>query len=75
MWSEVERQLRIQERTWDDNRKESREDFIKRLQRTIRSLPKSSIDGAIGDLAWRARALHKAKGGLLEEGGRRGRRV
>ena len=75
VWSEVERQLRIQERTWDDNRKESREDFIKRLQRTIRSLPKSSIDGAIGDLAWRARALHKAKGGLFEEGGRRGRRV
>ena len=73
VWSEVERRLRMEERTWADDRKETREQFIQRLRRTIRTLPKSSIDRAIGDLAWRAQALHKAKGGLFEEGGRRGR--
>ena len=73
VWSEVERRLRMEERTWADDRKETREQFIQRLRRTIRKLPKSSIDRAIGDLAWRARAWHKAKRGLFEEGGRRGR--
>ena len=75
VWSEVERRLRMEERIWHVDHQESRDEFIQRLQRTIRTLPKASIDRAIGDLAWRARALHKAKGGLFEEGGRRGRRA
>ena len=75
VWSEVERRLRMEERSWDADHAESRDEYIQRLQRTIRTIPKSSIGRAIGDLAWRAGELHKAKGGLFEEGGRRGRRT
>ena len=73
VWSEVERRLRMEERTWHVDHQESRDEVIQRLQRTIRTLPKASIDWAIVNLALRARALQKAKGGLFEEGGRRGR--
>ena len=73
VWSEVERRLRMEERIWHVDHQESRDEVIQRLQRTIRTLPKASIDWAIVNLALRARALQKAKGGLFEEGGRRGR--
>lgn len=74
VWAEVERRLRAEERAWDEDYRESRDDFIGRLRRTAKAIPMANVQKAIGDLSWRAKALYKAKGGLFEEGGRRGRR-
>ena len=67
LWSEVERKLREEERSWHKNRKESRNQFISRLLRTAKAIPRSLIVKAIGDLARRTKLLHKAKGGLFDE--------
>ena len=75
VWAEVERRLRAEERAWDEGYRESRADFISRLRRTAKAIPMAHVEKAIGDLSWRAKALYKAKGGLFEEGGRRGRRA
>ena len=74
VWAEVERRLRAEERAWDEDYRESRDDLISRLRRTAKAIPMANVQKAIGDLSWRAKALYKAKGGLFEEGGRRGRR-
>ena len=74
VWAEVERRLRAEERAWDEDYRESRDDFISRLRRTAKAIPMANVQKAIGDLSWRAKALYKAKGCLFEEGGRRGRR-
>ena len=63
-----------EERAWDEDCRESRDDFTSRLCRLAKAIPLANVQRAIGDLSWRAKALYKAKGGLFEEGGRRGRR-
>lgn len=74
VWAEVERRLRAEERAWDEDYRESRDDLISRLRRTAKAIPMANVQKAIGDLSWRAKALYKAKGGLFEEGGPRDRR-
>ena len=75
VWSEMEKRLRAQERKWPQSRRESREQFIKRVSRTAQRLPPSFISRSIMNLKERCRRLFEAKGGLFEEGGnRRGRR-
>ena len=49
-------------------KKETREQFLKRLQKTARSIPAKTIKKAIGNMATRCTRLFKAKGGLFEEG-------
>ena len=68
VWSEVEKRLRRQGRSWPDDRKESRPAFILRVRSLVQSLPAALIDKAVGDLARRTEALYQAKGGLFEEG-------
>ena len=70
VWSEIEKRLRGQERSWPADRKETRPGFIRRLRRVARSLTADLLDKAVGDLARRTEALHRAKGGLFEEGAR-----
>jgi hypothetical protein len=67
VWSEVEKRLRETERSWPEGRKETREQFIKRLRKTARSIPGRLINKAIGDLARRANLLYRAEGGLFDE--------
>lgn len=71
VWSEVERRLRNSERRMDKSRRESRVQFISRLCRTARALPRDMILRAVGDMKRRCNLLHAAKGGLFEEGGRK----
>ena len=52
---------------WPDDRRETREQFIRRLRRTALAVPRESIDKAIGDLARRAELLYRAKGALFDE--------
>ena len=70
LWSEVEKRLRLQERKMPAGKKETREQFERRLDRTLRSLPQAFIDNSIGNLQERCQKLYDAEGGLFEEGGR-----
>ena len=70
VWSEVERRLRKQERSWPTSKRETRAEFERRLNRTAKALPKEFIDKSIGDLKRRCERLYVAKGGLFEEGGK-----
>ena len=70
VWSEVEKRLRGQERSWPDDWHETRPAFIRRLRRVAQSLPVDLVDKAVGDLARRVEALNQATGGLFEEGTR-----
>ena len=69
IWTEVEKRLRDQEKAFPKTKKETREAFEHRLDRTARELPKTFIDDAIGNLYERSQLLYEAKGGLFEEGG------
>lgn len=73
IWSEVERRMRAQEKTWRADKHETREAFERRLDRTARGLSKAYIDNSIMDLHRRCKRLRDAEGGLFEEGGRRKR--
>lgn len=70
-WAELEGRLRRQERKMDGAKREERDEFIKRMRRTAKSIPADMIERAIGDMAWRVEKLYQAKGKLFEEGGRR----
>ena len=70
IWKEVEKRMRKAERAMGDNRHETRAQFEQRLNRVALGLEKDFIDKCIGNLQVRVQRLHKAKGGLFEEGGR-----
>ena len=70
VWSEIERKMRTQERNWKKAKRETREQYIDRVQHTAQSLSKGFIDSSIGNLKRRCSLLLEAKGGLFEEGGR-----
>ena len=70
IWAEIERRLREQESRMPASKRETRQQFEKRLDRTAMSLPSSYIKNTIDDLHKRFQKLYDAKGGLFEEGGR-----
>ena len=67
VWDAIERRLREAELQMPDKKHESREQFIRRLRATAKSLPRDEINRAIADLARRAELLYQAKGGLFDE--------
>ena len=67
VWDAIERRLREAELQMPDKKHESREQFIRRLRATAKSLPRDEINRAIADLARRAELLYRAKGGLFDE--------
>jgi hypothetical protein len=69
LWRAIIRKMRAEEATWRKSRKETRDAFIARLHATAKALPKSFIQGAIGDMRRRCQRLFDAQGGLFEEGG------
>ena len=70
IWSEVERRMRRQERSWPASKRETRVAFARRLDSVAKKLPERFINKAIGNLQRRCQLLLEAKGGLFEEGGR-----
>ena len=74
IWSKVETLMRAQERGWPDSKRETREQFEKRLDRTALMLDPAFINKCILSLKERCKRLYDAKGGLFEEGGRKSRR-
>ena len=70
VWKEINKRMRKQELKWAHNRKETREQYLDRLRRTARNLPKEFIEDSIGSMVVRCQRLFKAKGGgYFEEGG------
>ena len=69
VWKEVNRRLRQQEKSWPSEKRETREAYKARLQRTAKNLPKEFIVNSIGDMRRRCQRLLKAKGHFFEEGG------
>ena len=74
IWSHVNLLMRRQERAWPKDKRETRDEFIKRLGSTARNLPRKFINDSIADMQSRCEKLYKAKGGLFEEGGKRKKR-
>ena len=70
IWAEVERRLRRQELRFPAEKRETRAQFIQRLQRTAKGLSKDFLTKAISDMVRRCQLLYDAEGGLFEEGGR-----
>lgn len=70
IWSEIEKRMRQQERNWNNGRKETRDQYARRLRATAARLSKKFIDNSIANLQIRCKRLYEAKGGLFEEGGR-----
>ena len=74
IWSKVETLMRAQERGWPDSKRETREQFEKRLDRTALTLDPAFINKCILIPKERCKRLYDAKGGLFEEGGWKSRR-
>ena len=70
VWAEAEKRMRRQERAWPEDKRETRQAFIKRLARTAKALPEDFINKSVSDFKRRCELLYKARGGLFEEGGR-----
>lgn len=69
LWSAVNRRMREQERPWPASKRETREDFLKRLRRTALATPPATVRAAVGDMKRRCTRLLAANGGNIEEGG------
>lgn len=67
VWDAIERRLRQAEFHMSCEKREGREEFIRRLRKTAKALPRDEVNRAIGDLARRAELLYRAKGGLFDE--------
>ena len=71
LWKEVNKRMRLQEKSWPDSKKETRSEFMVRLRRTATRLPTSFVNKAIGNMQDRCERLRAAKGYHIEEGGGR----
>ena len=69
LWKEVNKRMRLQEKSWPDSKKETRSEYMVRLRRTAMRLPAAFIDKAIGNMKTRCKKLRAAKGYHIEEGG------
>lgn len=69
LWAKVNRDMRAQEETWPKGKRESRDEYLARLQRTAKRLPSEFINKAIGNMKERCARLYEAQGCLFEEGG------
>ena len=70
LWKQVARIMRRLEKRFPKGKRETRKQYLDRLRRAARNLPKSFIDHSIGDMRRRCQCLYAAKGGYFEEGGR-----
>ena len=62
--------MRAAEKKWPMSRRETRQQYIARLFKTAKSLPKKFIEDSIADMVRRCQRLYVKKGRHFEEGGR-----
>ena len=69
IWKAVTRKMHKQERNYPKSLGETRAQYIARLQRAAKSLPKTTVDKAIMNLKHRCNLIYKAQVAHIEEGG------
>ena len=69
LWSNVNRRMREQERSWPSSRKETRNEFLKRLRKIAMATSPAMVRAALGDMKRRCARLLAADGGNFEEVG------
>ena len=70
IWKRITTTMRLQERRFKTSKKETRDQFLARLQRVAKNLPSTFIKKAIGNMKERCARLFLAKGYHFEEGGK-----
>ena len=71
LWHEVNRKMRLQERKWPGDKKETRKQYLKRLKRTAVTLPADFVGKSVANMKDRCKRLMDAKGSRFEEGGKK----
>ena len=66
LWKAVNTKMREAEGTFADTKRETREEFLRRLRRVAMSLGSHEIENAVGSMKRRCQDLRKAKGGQIE---------
>ena len=67
LWSQINRRMRDQEARFPKNKKETIDEFKKRLRKTALNLPTSAVKTAVGSMKRRCETISKLKGGLFNE--------
>lgn len=67
VWAEISKRLRQQEAKFPKNKRESQDDFLKRLRATALGLPTSLVTAAVKSMHRRCNQIADAKGFLIEE--------
>ncbi len=67
LWSEIIRRMRAQERSFRKSKKETKEEFKKRLRKTAMGLPASLVNAAVGSMTRRCRTIAHVSGELFTE--------
>ena len=70
MWKQVNRKMQLQERKFPRSKRETRIQYVARLRKVAKSLPRKFIDDSVADMGRRCQRLWDAKGGHFQEGGR-----
>ena len=70
IWAKINNTMREQERRFKKSKKETRDQFAKRLAKVAKGLPASFVNKAIGNMKERCERLYRAKGHHIEEGGK-----
>ena len=68
VWAEVTRRMRASEASWAATRRESRDEYVARLRKTARAIPKAFIEKAVCDMKRRCQRMYEKKGGFIQEG-------
>ena len=66
LWKEVNKRMRLTERTWPSSRVEQRSAYLRRLTRTAKSIPSDMITKAVEHMQVRCQRLVEAEGGQIE---------
>ena len=70
LWKEINKRMRAKEAGWPKSKRESRDQYLARLKKTAKTLPKKFIKDSIGDMVRRCSRLYEQKGKYFEEGGK-----
>ena len=67
LWHEINVRMRKQESSWPSDKRESADEYKKRLRKTALGLPESFVSKCVGDMARRCNLLVKRRGKLFRE--------
>ena len=67
LWATINKRMRQQEAEFPKNKKETVDEYKKRLRRTALSLPTAEVKKAVGDMHRRCALVVKAQGSLFNE--------